>query len=93
MQSACLVKLVRGGSRSRHEKSTPADGRQCLLVCKPPQTNSQQQIKPVAAHHYLGRAEKLQFTRSQICIDQTPMVILPHQVLDFQLYIAQYDSR
>ena len=24
------------------------------------------------------RAEKLQFTRSQICIDQTPMVILPH---------------
>lgn len=90
MQTACLVKLVRGGQRSRYEKSTPADG----LVCKPPQTNSQHQIKPVAAHHYLGpRAEKLQFTRSQICIDQTPMVILPHQVLDFQLYIAQYDSR
>ena len=87
MQTACLVKLVRGGSRCRYEKST-------LLVCKPTQTNSQQQIKPVAAHHYLGpRAEKLQFTRSQICIDQIPMVILPHQVLDFQLYIAQYDSR
>ncbi len=50
--------------------------------------------QPAAAHHYLGpRAEKLQSTRSQICIDQTPMVILPHQVLDFQLYIAQDDSR
>ena len=104
MQTACLVKLVRGGLRregnlfaAMHDNATG------IFKGVDPQAAPFLVVGQLAGRIAAGardkigiprpRAEKLQCTRSQICIDQTPMVILPHQVLDFQLYIAQYDSR